>query len=361
MPPIFIHTSDRMAFKTCRRAWFWASPLGLSLRPQRTSPSYWFGTGIHEALAAYYSNGTTPANNFAYYISAYGKELFSNSELSIEQEEQLHAFLLLGQGMLAHYVSYMNETGADTKYTALGTEIKFVVPILEGVYYAGKIDALFLDEKTGVIWIVEHKTTSQMREDDFYVFDEQCGSYIWALHQICKGRGFIDLDKEALRHKSFGGILYNELRKKVPAEPRILVSGQLSEAKNQDTTHTTYKNYLIRNGYNLDAYKDILAYLKTKPNTFFRRTFVRRNDTEIKALGHQIQIEASDMLQCSIPEHEYVRYPNPGYQAMNCLRCAFVGPCIATNDGIKDYAFSSLDYKSVKIDGEEWLRERIRG
>lgn len=54
-----IHSSDRAAFKFCRRQWAWSSPSRFNLIPradvQGVDKNLWFGTGIHYALEQYYN------------------------------------------------------------------------------------------------------------------------------------------------------------------------------------------------------------------------------------------------------------------------------------------------------------------
>lgn len=54
-----IHSSDRASFKFCRRQWLWSSPAKFNLIPRAeiygVDKNLWFGTGIHQALEAYYN------------------------------------------------------------------------------------------------------------------------------------------------------------------------------------------------------------------------------------------------------------------------------------------------------------------
>lgn len=54
-----IHSSDRAAFKFCRRQWSWGSPARMNLIPRAdvhgVDKNLWFGTGIHSALEAFYN------------------------------------------------------------------------------------------------------------------------------------------------------------------------------------------------------------------------------------------------------------------------------------------------------------------
>src|SRR5258707_12012307 len=65
-----IHSSDRAAFKFCRRSWAWSSPSKLNLIPRAdvygVEKNLWFGTGIHYALERYYNPALREEPNVAW-------------------------------------------------------------------------------------------------------------------------------------------------------------------------------------------------------------------------------------------------------------------------------------------------------
>ena len=333
---ILIHTSDRLAFKNCRRAWYWSSPIRQSLRTASTPEALWFGTAVHHGLEAFYL-GQDYQKALEQHCAEHKQDLVGK-EPSLEQDDRFYELFNLALGMLQGYQRWVGIKNLNNRFIVVGTEIRFRVPLdikqHARVYYVGKADALVYDNTTKLLWVVEFKTAAQFSSIDFLSWDEQCGSYVWAFECVRNGYGAVDIDT-LIRPELFWdatrveGVLYDDLRKKVPAQPRVLIGGNLSVNKTQDTTYEVFYAYLEENGYSPDGYKDFLDFLLTKPNNFFRRTKVRRNPAELLNIGINIHAEATDM--CN---HDLPLYPNPGYRASNCQRCAFQGPCLAMNDDI---------------------------
>jgi hypothetical protein len=268
-------------------------------------------------------------------IKVNGKEILDEH---VEEEWKHH--LKLGHDMLHHYFVWAPKRD---NFTPVHTEVEFEVPILvpEGfhlpfgqrgkptweidhdrcllcvdenftahrVLYQGRIDLIVVDA-WGRFWVIDHKTTAQLSSTEWLALDEQCGSYIWAIKQE------LGLSCE--------GAIYNQLAKRAPHKPRILKSGSLSVAKNQDTTWELFHESVINNGEKLEWYQDYLNYLRDNPKEFVRRTEVRRNPKEMHRQGERILLEAIDML--SDPSI----YPTPS--AWNCQGCWFKSACIAQQE-----------------------------
>jgi hypothetical protein len=313
-----------------------------------------FGTAIHAGLQAYYDPLTwdDPEGKKAAALGAFlnswkgykanairvnGKEIL-DEHVEMKWKENLK----LGHDMLMHYFSWA--PSRDTRYRPLYTEIEFEVPIpvphmfhlpertrfeptweidhdrcllyvdkdfvCHRVLYQGKIDLIVQDEAYNEWVIVEHKTAGQLSSTEWLALDEQCGSYIWAI-----------LGQLGTR---CGGVIYNQLAKKAPHPPKVLKSGSLSVAKNQDTTWELYHKTILDIGQKTEWYQDFLNYLRDNPKEFVRRTEVRRNIQEMDRQGVRILLEAIDML--SNPSI----YPAPG--PMNCNGCWYINPCIAQQE-----------------------------
>lgn len=155
-----IHTSDRAAFKECRRRWAWSSPSRRNLVPRvaqyGVAMPLWFGTGIHRALEAYYGKlSEDPVAVFeAWYSLQWDGGLVHESELSEygervvregpqkgtywvkglqellpnDESEEFEAHRLLGIGMLTYYKDYAQR---HDDFTVVQTEHLFSVPILD--------------------------------------------------------------------------------------------------------------------------------------------------------------------------------------------------------------------------------------
>lgn len=169
-----IHTSDRGAFKECRRRWGWSSPSRRNLAPRVAAHGVriplWYGTGIHKALQAHYSPlREDPATVFeTWYSLQWNGGLIHEDELSEfvdrdpqpgpqegtywvkgleelmpnDESEIFEAHRLLGIGMMNYYKDYA-ERHDDFEIVAL--EHLFSVPILDP-----DGNALYMIDKRGM-------------------------------------------------------------------------------------------------------------------------------------------------------------------------------------------------------------------
>src|SRR5574343_280770 len=73
---IIIRTSDRIAFKQCRRKWGWSSHLKRNLGPKYLASPLWFGSAIHYALEDFhgYKRFANAADAFKAYCIATAKQ-----------------------------------------------------------------------------------------------------------------------------------------------------------------------------------------------------------------------------------------------------------------------------------------------
>lgn len=325
-----VHTSDRTSFKRCRQRWDFSSNLRMNLEPKTPIEPLWFGTAIHEALAAYYDPegiGPKPAlsmNAFNQYINDWKDQL---EAISVDQEEWAEEMRTKGTAMLAYYFQWAPK---HDDFEVIFVEKPFIVdiPRMPGVTYSLRLDGLVKD-KEGRYWILEHKTTASFPEqEEWLVMDDQCGSYLWALTQ---------LDEPIYAE----GVIYNSLKKKAPSPLRKLKNGGYSIAQNQDTTFEVALTTLREEyGKVPRRYWDFLDYLKYKPDNFIKRQYVRRNRSELDRLGESLWQECLDMV------NDPAIYRTPS--RINCTGCPFIAPCMAKWEG-SDYEWLlEQNYRSRK-------------
>lgn len=334
-----VHTSDRIAYKRCRRSWNYSSKLRMNLAPLAIQAPLDLGTGVHKGLETYYDPKTwswtkkdDPRREVLLHscISAFKDSMRAAKsrynavkDFTEEQDQEFVELVALGIGMLWNYFDYALTVD---KFTPIHVEVGFevpipnlpssIVPVGTEAVYRGRIDLLVRDQ-WGEYWIVDHKTTARWTSTDFLELDEQCGSYAWALQEILGIR--------------IAGVIYNELYKAVPAPPEKLsrqYKGRwFSTNKTAPTTYGLYYKTLIDEYGAIPAiYEEHLEYLQSVPVDFFRRTAIHRSPKELSNLGKQIALEAAEMLDPNISI-----YPNPS--RYGCSFCAFRTPCIAQNDG----------------------------
>ena len=311
-----IHTSDRASFKRCRQRWDFSSNIRGNLEPKTPVAPLWFGTGVHESLAAYYDPtvGTHPRDPvyglFVYeqYVQGWLTSLGDPSE---DQLLWAKENLDLGLAILGNYFKW---AAKHDDFEVIWVEKEYEVPIpgLPGISYSFRCDGLVKTEHH--TWLLEHKTTAQFaNSQEYLIMDDQCGSYLWGLTQ---------LDPPIFAE----GVLYNELKKKPPQPLRQLMNGEFSVNRSQDTTFEIAVSTLREHyGKIPKHYWDFLDYLKYKPDNFIHRSHVRRSRREIQILGESLRYEVLDMLNSpSI-------YRSPS--RINCSTCPFIAPCTVKWEG----------------------------
>jgi hypothetical protein len=344
-----IRTSDRKKFKECRLAWDLGSKIRQDLEPIAVRTPLDRGTEIHAGLERWYDpalwGGTQGARR-------------ALAQIAFHQ-----AWKELGGQMLDNYFSWSEPRDRDL--TPVYTEIEFEVPVTipvtgltlppefglnvstqpasltyhgNPIVYQGRID-LIVQDKDGYYWLVDHKTAARFEDTtEFLIRDEQCKSYAWAIQRML---GI-----------NVRGVIYNELYKGAPSEPKRLNSTRkglsFSTNRQQDTNFElaleTFKRE-DRAALRAGLYDDYLTFLKTEGKEFVRRSRITYTDEMLDILGGQICMEAIDML--SNPSI----YPNP--TRWNCRWCDFKVPCEALLDGqpidwMKDTMFAKRsDMESV--------------
>ena len=372
-----IRTSDRNSFRRCRVAWHFGS----SLRCNKTKASPGietknldFGSAIHAGLEVWYDADKQPKNLDQYemlkqeslaafntYMQKWRDILIAGNRFHPEAKDQWEKYSALGNDMLKRYFNW--SVTEDLDYEILYSEIEFEVPleiknfnpnwtpgdsafqqisntvepvpgiwILENdpsvidlgidpnkfylclvdesseivgiIVIQGRIDLVVRHKRTGKIKIIDHKTADKFYDDwEWLDLDPQASTYYYALRKVLN----IDADE----------VIFNQLRKKSPIKPRVLKSGYLSQAKDQNTTIEIYKEEIKKLGHSELQYQDFLDNFEDP--VFFRRINTSRTSDELDAIELNIIYEAIDML--SNPRI----YPNPN--AFNCSSCAFREPC----------------------------------
>jgi len=331
-----IHISDVRLFKKCRQWWHFASPLRMNLESANPNKNLWLGTGVHVALAAYYDpkrNPTQPREASVlldaysdWYADAEGRL----AEAAPEVRGEILQELGLGFGMLKHY-SLWARTHDQFDVLATEMQISVALPIVPGyhVYVAGTADGMIV--RDGETWLVEWKTTSQFPDLNTLLFDEQCMAYLWMARQLA------DLISGPGEFKPPRGTLYTFLRKKAPTEPKELIQGGWSQAKNIDSTFEAYLDHLKSRRADLKRYQDVLYYLYSKPNTFFIRAEIERSDKQLRVFAAQLSTAITEMLDPALGI-----YPAPEW--FKCRFCPFSNPCSKVQAGVSPQPILTADY-----------------
>lgn len=388
-----LHTSERMSRRGCRRrhAWIFRD----MFYPKVTAKPLEFGVAYHKGMEVLYDpqNRVDGDTDTAYALArmAFKQKCQEQKALFIknfperytgEVDEDYKERVELGLGMLKLWYREVMPR-YDHNFTPIAVEIPFEVAIdglwcrcdqcwrrwshsAEGtehhdkwqeslsvedyevgrsqrayreaiweglpVTYGGRLDLLAQDAN-GDYWIVDWKTTVRMTNaepdvaDEFLLLDDQITSYCWAL-----------------RHKlgiPVKGFIYVEIKKAFPQEPepnkRERLGRWYSVNKAQETTYEVYRRTVAENdasAYQQGLYDEFLEWLKANRSLdhFVTRHQITRTDTELDNAGHNIFLEAKEIIDL-----EMATFPSPGRYA--CNFCAFREPCVGKNRG-EDYMYT---------------------
>lgn len=229
----WLRTSERRDFLRCPQKWFWAWRMGL--RAMNDDPdALWFGTGIHQALAAWYcgpgeKRGPEPAETWSEYARESFRVIKTLQDIDEEAEAKWVDAQQLGVVMMEEYVKLY---GRDEHKLIISPEKTFKLPVPwpsdQKLYpdaqadidlpnggmlfnYVGTFDGVWRDADTGLILLDEHKTAAQIATGHLPL-DPQAGSYWAVAGRTLRQEGLIG-PKEKL-----WGIEYNFMRKALPDE-----------------------------------------------------------------------------------------------------------------------------------------------
>jgi hypothetical protein len=366
-----ISVTERGQFRTCRRRW-WYSVIE-NLQPRLSDDfALQFGTGIHDALEAFYRSRSSRPRRVEASIEAFEAWSKREKEAAIDNDafERVLEYEELGHHMLLGYFNYdkvapvqLGKPLAVEGIALPGSQLKpklpagypkaaavvrhesgrLLVPVVDPdtkqplndpdlnrpVFLSMRLDLITQREspKKG-IWITDHKTASSAPSDKGIDYDDQITGYCYGtwrwLGQIPRG------------------VVYNSLIKQIPKEPRMVQGKRkdeglvLSTAKDQLTTPDLYQAALIEQGLmkrgRILSEEHALcmgALLARGWDPFFRRYEVMRNAHELESFEHHLVNEYRDMVEAY--DDPAKRYPNRS--TWTCPRCPVNKICLAIEDG----------------------------
>lgn len=371
--PHEIHTSERRSFRGCKRRWKWAYVDGYV--PYETPKPLEFGIAFHEALDVFYDVDTwadTSAQEKLdnavekFVVVCAGQRarfLKATNQRDLEQAQgdDYADRIDLGVGMLRHHARVTHAQG-DGWFKPVATEVSFAVPLTNPetglalqcqnspgcgqkhgnvfpdsqVVYAGRVDMIIEDLRFGGYFVWDHKTTSQLLGfEEHLQLDDQVGGYCWALgHELG-----IDVK----------GFMYAEYRKAFPSPPEALKRKRngcaFSTSKTQPTSLELFLPFVEKfdfEAYEAGCYDEYITWLKSKDAPKFHQRFpIMKTDTELANIGHNIVLEAMDMIDPKIRI-----YPSVG--KFSCSNCAYRQPCLGQQMG-EDYQYT-LDSLYDKVE-----------
>lgn len=223
-----LRTSERALFQRCQWAWWQAIMEGLVPRGS-VATHFWFGTGVHLALALWYcgpgtKRGPHPAETWLKYAEKELHFIKSKKDLDEGTEQKYIDSRELGEVMLNGYVE---KYGRDEHMYIIQPEQTFSLDIpwpdprpalfahikrMLLTRYVGTYDLVWRNLVNDWLLLEEHKTAMTVRTDHL-TLDNQGGSY-WTMAYRTLLRAGLIKPGDRLR-----GIEYNFLRKALP-DPR---------------------------------------------------------------------------------------------------------------------------------------------
>lgn len=352
---VYVRTTERRKFATCRQAWWWE--FVDCLKPKEEKPALTFGGLVHQAMnlgspedgmPAWYRpgvrRGTHPALAFAaLYDRAVANGMY---DFSIRDDEESVNARDLGVDMLERYVETY---GKDEHLRVIAPEMTFQVPLnktngkplmirqpdgsLRRAVYVGTTDILVYDLERDQVGVVETKTAASI-SDRHLGYDEQAGSY-WLFVPIALRNYLRKLKKDDIDF-----LMYNFLRKAMrderPENEAGLKLNQPSKKALQakaaelgitiakSATMDEYVFALGARGVNVPLLGEVS---KSQPPPFFRRVKAWRHEVSKANLMYRVQAQTWEMGQVRLGELPVYKNPAGTWPDQHCNACGFRDMC----------------------------------
>lgn len=332
-----VRTSERGALRRCPQSWYWAYRMGLTAPDGMVPDYFWFGIGIHEALAQWYKKGLRRGQHPARFFDKWAGEEIRYIKTYLDEEdkewydqvkyEDAHD---LGIRMLEEYIEFY---GKDPTWDVIATEQGFKVKIKAAdtpiAYFASRWDLVYRDLEDGQVYLGEHKTAGSISLA-YLALDDQAGAYCAVANSLLRANGTLGPNER------IAGITYNFLRK-APADDRP--QNEQGEYLNNPTkehfvaaltgidgwTVPQLKKMTVDELDSVAAANHVLVQgevSKRQPPPKFVREIVDRtpaqNRTQMERLAAEVQI-MNGMRDGTIPIIKHT--------SKDCVRCVFFEMC----------------------------------
>ncbi|MGH3815754.1 MAG: hypothetical protein ACRDUV_25445 [Pseudonocardiaceae bacterium] len=325
-----IHASDRAAFKRCRREWDLSSPNRQNLEPDPRPGLIDLNQALRDALAVYYFPGmwewdraiVQPLVHRALERSVRGQ-----LEVAADEQSQQEA-LNRGHALLDAYATW---APAVDQFTPIRVETDFEVNIPDPaapdttlltpsgaeIRYTDRVDLLAIDSDDAY-WVIQHRlVTDGWADQDALQLDERTIAWCWAWPLFYLGM-------------RISGTVYNEIHADA-GEPGM---GEPDPAAPPRAGHQQVRHRRMYAGSGTVPGERLHA----EGTDAFRRTRIRRGDTELTAAGAGLAAEVSAATSTDL---EIYPSPEPGI----CARCSYRPPCLVLNQGDDATAELSKSYR----------------
>lgn len=341
LPPFRVSLSAYQAYQTCEQRYKYAYVDRLRTKLRDIAPER--GTVFHEYLQAYYSGLKDDLKPSAAHKRGLAAILMHRQEFIAAAST---AFTLGNESLAADYDElsdsllsmadryYRNRGYPDSKiYDVVLVEFSLVAPLAAGIVSDSVIDLVLRDRTSGVVWLVEHKTTKSVPESGLRIRDFQTVLYTKVL-ELTQG---IHVD----------GILWNYIRTKDPTVPVLLKAGGVSRNKACDTTWEVYERTVQSAGLNPDDYEDMHEHLADRELTVFFPRFEHIIVTRPEILLEDYAITAQEMRRKRSDWERGVSNPVRTL-SRNCSFCPYYRICEAAIVGGDESDVIRMNFTSKK-------------
>jgi PD-(D/E)XK nuclease superfamily len=164
--------SEMFTFQRCPRMWLLKYYFGYVPDADEVTGNRILGTRIHIALQGMYGYGLD-ALAVLHLVYQFALEQFPDYEADLVKERDLASAMVEG------YIEWLAAEGADAGMRVVATEAKVTVPLpgVPGVELWAKLDQVVLDEATGLLSFLDHKTTASFERHEILLLNPQFRFY----------------------------------------------------------------------------------------------------------------------------------------------------------------------------------------
>lgn len=245
----------------------------MKLEPKQKSVQLERGSWIHALLEAHYRGESWKAVH-----KRLAREFYNLLE---EQREDLGDLPAECLRIMRSYLRYWKQE--DEFYNVVDTELDEIITLPTDLQLHVIIDLIVEDRRTGLLWIVDHKTRKTFESSDNMLLDPQLTNYYDAA--VLMG------------YKPLGGVFYNEIRTKAPIVPRLTAkTHQLERRRNIDTDVYTYMSAIRAQGFDPSDYSEILRHLaRNQTDRFFRRPRLPKDPPMLRTMRRELGQSAQEI------------------------------------------------------------------